>query len=325
MIKQKIFTLKKIISLLGLVVLSSQVLLYSQRGKSKELSKETVNITVEDSIKLGTNIYFPEGEGPFPGTEVVSSRTFNGNALWGYINGGADLYLEYGFDILLAQKVKQEGKQYIVDIYKMKDSEAAFGIFSVSVYKCNETLARTSFSCITPYQVQFVKGPYYVSIVNEDGSTSEQNICKEFATKLEEKINDDTFIIPELFNKDEFLPFRDKIKLIKGRLGMENGFPQWASYFEKIGNFKLIVMPVESGGNTIYIAEIEFANDNSIATFLGNLEVDTEAIQNSLVMIKEKKMYLKSVGHKKIILLESPDDFYLLEKYMNLVSEPSDN
>ena len=261
----------------------------------------------------------------FPGIEIESSRTFNGNALWGYINGGADIYLEYGFDILLAQKIKQEGKQYTIDIYKMKDSEAAFGIFSVSIFNCNEKLARTSFSCITPYQVQFVKGPYYVSIVNEDGSTSEQNICKEFATNLEGKINDDTFIIPELFKKDELLPFLDKVKLIKGRLGLENGFPQWASYFENLRNFNLIVMPVESNENTLYIAEIEFGNNSEMMTFLDNLEVDTEAILNSPVMIKEQKMYFQSIGDKKIVLLESPDDFDLLEKYIKIFSESIDN
>ena len=277
-------------------------------------------------LALQLQLDFPEiAEGDFPGIEVADSRTFNGNALWGYINGGADIYLEYGFDNLLAQKIEMEGKQYTVDIYKMKDSEAAFGIFSVSVFNCNEKLARASFSCITPYQVQFVKGPYYVSIVNEDGSIAEQNICKEFAAKLEGKINDDTFIIPELFEKEELLPFLDKVKLIKGRLGLENGFPQWASYFENLRNFNLIVMPVESNENTIYIAEIEFGNNSEMMTFLDNLEVDTEAILNSPVMIKEKKMYLKKIGDEKIVLLESPCDFGLLEKYIKLVSKSTDN
>lgn len=71
-------TAKRIIVLLGLVLLSSQVLLYSQKGESKELSKETVFITVEDSIKLGTDLYLPEGDGPFPCILVRLPYNMNG-------------------------------------------------------------------------------------------------------------------------------------------------------------------------------------------------------------------------------------------------------
>ena len=87
----------------------------------------------------------------------------------------------------------------------------------------------------------------------------------------------------------------------------------------------LIVTPVESNENTIYIAEIEFGNNSEMMTFLDNLEVDTEAILNSPVMIKEQKMYFQSIGDKKIVLLESPDDFSLLERYVKIFSELIDN
>ncbi|MCD6598131.1 MAG: hypothetical protein J7L04_10605, partial [Bacteroidales bacterium] len=141
----------------------------------------------------------------------------------------------------------------------------------------------------------------------------------------EEKIAAGNFIIPDLFKKNEFISSLYKIKLIKGRLGLENGFPQWASYFENAGNFKLIVLPVESDENTIYIAEIEFGINSAMVTFLNNFKLDPEAILNSPVMIKEKKMYLQSTGDKKIILLESPDDFDLLENYIKIVSDSIDN
>lgn len=70
--------MKKIITLLGLVALSSQLLLHSQKGESTALTKETVFITVEDSIKLGTDLYFPEGEGPFPCILVRLPYNMNG-------------------------------------------------------------------------------------------------------------------------------------------------------------------------------------------------------------------------------------------------------
>jgi len=70
--------MKKITALLGLVAISSQLLLYSQQEKSKELNKKTVFITVEDSIELGTDLYFPEGAGPFPCILVRLPYNMNG-------------------------------------------------------------------------------------------------------------------------------------------------------------------------------------------------------------------------------------------------------
>ena len=255
----------------------------------------------------------------FPGIELEDSRVFNGNALWGYINGGADIYLEYGFDKLLAQKIKYEGKQYVVDIYKMNNSESAFGIFSVSFLSCDEKLPNTSFSCVTPYQVQFVQGPYYISIVNENGSSAEQKLCKEFANILESKINETSFTFPDLFEKEEFLSYYDNVKLIKGRLGLENGFPLWASYFENLEDFILTLMPIESEELKIHIAEVEFPNTDSMTAFLVNLHLDPGQIKNSSEFIKEDKRYIKKVEDKKLVVIESPNDFSLINKYIKIL------
>jgi len=70
--------MKKIIALAVLVILPIHILLSSSEGYSKELSKETVFITVEDSIRLGTDLYFPEGEGPFPCILVRLPYNMNG-------------------------------------------------------------------------------------------------------------------------------------------------------------------------------------------------------------------------------------------------------
>ena len=255
----------------------------------------------------------------FPGIELEDSRVFNGNALWGYINGGADIYLEYGFDKLLAHKLKYEGRQYVVDIYKMNNPESAFGIFSVSFLRCDEKLTDTSISCVTPYQVQFVQGSYYISIVNENGSSAEQKLCKKFANILKSKINETSFTFPDLFKKEEFLPYYDKIKRIKGRLGLENGFPQWASYFENLEDFILTLMPVESDDHKIYIAEVEFSNDDSMKAFLVNMHLDPGQIKNSPLFIREDKMYIKKVEDKKLVIIESTDDSSLINKFIKIL------
>ncbi len=43
------------------------------------------------------------------GIEEAQSRTFTETSLYGYINGGAELYLEYGFDTLIVTEMVCEG------------------------------------------------------------------------------------------------------------------------------------------------------------------------------------------------------------------------
>ena len=41
--------------------------------------------------------------GDVEGMKIERTEYYDGNALWGLINGGADIYLEYGFDELAFQ------------------------------------------------------------------------------------------------------------------------------------------------------------------------------------------------------------------------------
>ncbi|MEN8157163.1 MAG: CocE/NonD family hydrolase [Bacteroidota bacterium] len=75
--------MKRTVLLAGLLILSSQ-LIFTQSGKHrKPLSKETVYITVEDSIELGTDLYIPEGKGPFPTILVRMPYNINGIGAFG--------------------------------------------------------------------------------------------------------------------------------------------------------------------------------------------------------------------------------------------------
>ncbi len=70
--------MKSLLLLSVLMMLSVNVLVYAQVGENRVLTKETVFITVEDSIKLGTNLYYPEGDGPFPCILVRLPYNMNG-------------------------------------------------------------------------------------------------------------------------------------------------------------------------------------------------------------------------------------------------------
>src|SRR5665811_1546039 len=65
-----------------------------------------------------------------PRAGFEGTRSFSETSLYGYIDGGAELYLEYGFDTLVVTEVTALSKDIKVEVYRMTDAEAAFGIFS---------------------------------------------------------------------------------------------------------------------------------------------------------------------------------------------------
>ena len=69
--------------------------------------------------------------------EVKRERVFTGTGLYGFMNGGADQFLEYGVSKLVTRDVVYKGNEYTIDIYDMPTAEDAFGIYSLHIFKCS--------------------------------------------------------------------------------------------------------------------------------------------------------------------------------------------
>ncbi len=66
-----------------------------------------------------------------PHTSAESSPSFyKPDSLYQYIDGGADVYLLYDFQVLLHQDFKNGSSELTADIYDMRNPEDAFGIYS---------------------------------------------------------------------------------------------------------------------------------------------------------------------------------------------------
>ena len=69
--------------------------------------------------------------------EIKNERVFKGKALYGFMNGGSDLFLEYGFEELYVSDVKFKGSEFAVEVYMMPSPEDAYGIYSQHTFKCD--------------------------------------------------------------------------------------------------------------------------------------------------------------------------------------------
>ena len=91
------------------------------------------------------------------------------DSLYGYIDGGAELYLPYGFEnVEVGHFTRTPGipaREIAVEIYRMASPLDAFGIFSVQREGDEKSSATLPpFNWILPWQAAFVKGPYYVTV-----------------------------------------------------------------------------------------------------------------------------------------------------------------
>jgi len=198
-----------------------------------------------------------------PRAEFSTPRIFNGSALFGYIDGGAELYLEYGFSTLSVTEIGYLQGKYKAEIYKMTGPEEAFGIFSVSKYRCLDMPALAEFTCRTKYQLQICKGPYYISIINGTGTKADSIASVKMGEIIINKIKDgDLDLSAYLPGIPEEL-IQTKCILAKGKLGIMNGSPAHEYFFQGMTDYTAVIVNIEKT-----IISAKFSDEASYKKFL---------------------------------------------------------
>jgi hypothetical protein len=219
-----------------------------------------------------------------PEAKFSPSRTFNGTALFGYIDGGAELYLEYGFSVASITEIEYIQGKYKTEIYKMNGPEAAFGIFSVSKYHCLDMPSLSEFTCRTKYQLQICKGPYYISIINGTGTMSDSIASAKIGSIIADKIKDKEIDLSQYLPgiKDGLL--KTKCLLAKGRLGIVNGSPDLEDLFQGITDYTAVILKSEK-----VIISVKFGNKESYKKFieLNKFQNETLAASGKLKKIAD--------------------------------------
>lgn len=206
-----------------------------------------------------------------PEAKFSSSKTFNGAALFGYIDGGAELYQEYGFSVVSVTEIEYMQGKYKTEIYKMNGPEEAFGIFSVSKYRCLDMPTLSEYTCRTKYQLQICKGPYYISIINVTGTKTDSiasvTIGKIITGKIRDKEIDLSSYLPGIH--EEII--KTKCILAKGKLGIMNGSPDLDDYFKEVENYTAVIVKGEK-----IIISVKFSNEGSYKKFLDSNKWEDE-------------------------------------------------
>jgi hypothetical protein len=198
-----------------------------------------------------------------PDARFETPKTFTGPSLFGYMDGGAELYLEYGFSGAWMDELNYRGGEYAVEIYRMNGTEEAFGIFSVSRYKCSSTPALSPFTCQTPYQLQVCSGPFYINIINQSGKPGDSIASLQIGAAIVKKIKDKPAdltlylpdVLPETINRDAVL--------VKGKLGVMNGVADLEDFFGDATGYCAVILRLEKET----IISVRFQNREALEAF----------------------------------------------------------
>lgn len=129
------------------------------------------------------------------------------DTLYDYIDGGAELYLSYGFKRVINRTyVKANQPDMVVDIFDMDTSQNAYGVFSHSMETVEDTFGQGSQS--SEGLVLFWKGPYYISIMAHPETAESKKALNDLAKKIEGAIAEEG-PLPALLN---LLPQRGLVR-----------------------------------------------------------------------------------------------------------------
>lgn len=169
--------------------------------------------------------YLPPGD--IDGWEKnYSPEEYVGEDLYLYINGGAEIYHEFGFQRILVQDYKNEqDKSISLELYEMTDPESAFGIYTFKQSDSGEVLSIGSGGSLEDYYLNFWKGRFLVTITGFDSDDETIKGLKTIAQSVN-KLLPSSGELPGLV---DLLPDygldKERIKYFMGHLAVFNNYP----------------------------------------------------------------------------------------------------
>jgi hypothetical protein len=199
-----------------------------------------------------------------PDAKFLPARHFTGESLFGYMNGGAELYREYGISGADITEFDYQSGHYKCEVFRMNGPEEAFGIFSVSKFKCSGMPPVAIYTCQTRFQLQICKGPYYISIINSAGTIADSLLSLRIGDILSRQIKDPSVDLNSFIPGMEPVDFSRNTVLAKGKLGLMNGATIWEDYFKDVTGYCALIISAKEKS----LISVRFKNPDDFRQFI---------------------------------------------------------
>ncbi len=155
--------------------------------------------------------------------KTAPARVYRSADLYGHINGGAEVFLELGFDRLTVQHYSSGLDKVSVELYRMKDAAAALGIY---LMKCGEETPDPSFDVRhtkNRHQLFLLRGSAFVIFGNRSETDGAAAALLDFARETAEGIEAiDTSRIFDVLPDENRLPGTERV--IRGPFTLQRLF-----------------------------------------------------------------------------------------------------
>lgn len=195
--------IKKVV--LSVILVLTQVTMASQGTRTKALPKD----------------------GDIEGwTKYRTLQHYAGEDLYEYINGGAEIYHEYGFvQVVIQDYINDMGKSVSVEIFEMVSPASAYGMYTFKTDSKGKRIFVGREAQLADYYMNFWKGPFLVTLTGFDETEETRqgllNIAEYISSKM--PVGGDK---PRIVS---FLPEEDlvaqSLKYFTGFLGLRNSHP----------------------------------------------------------------------------------------------------
>ncbi|MFH1349408.1 MAG: DUF6599 family protein [Pseudomonadota bacterium] len=136
------------------------------------------------------NTLLPEGTETAGWKPTSSPEFFGPQNLWEYIDGQAELYLDYGFKLVLTTDyTSMDGaKSLSIEIFQMESPDHAFGIYAAERSPQDNFIKMGVQGYLGENILNFWKGPYYVKLTSFQSFHGTKEILLKLAGSIEKKI-----------------------------------------------------------------------------------------------------------------------------------------
>jgi len=141
---------------------------------------------------------------------ILGPQFFEPQNLWEYINGEAEMYLDYGVELVAtAEYATLDGfRSMTIEIYQMKSPKHAFGIYAAERSPQDDFIKMGVQGYLSENVLNFWKGFYYVKLTSFQTSSETKGILMKLAGVIDNKI-EGSYSEPELF---ACFPENNKVK-----------------------------------------------------------------------------------------------------------------
>lgn len=124
--------------------------------------------------------------------KAEAGRSFTGQDLFNHINGGADLFLEFGFNRLLVQRYTDGSAELVLSAYEMENATAALGVYLMKMGRESPFPEIDSRNSSDDAQATILEGRWFLQVDNFGQPAAPRSVVAALANDLIGRIPDES-------------------------------------------------------------------------------------------------------------------------------------